>query len=126
MYTGKCLSPELSGLSVNPVTITIIVAYDCILSCFHLALLTFDRNTQRTRLLLTILIHFRPTSSKNKRWKIMSIFIYLYPSTLRQMSVQIQFALKILKMRIKISSLAIVITEFDAIGEYNYVVVILL
>ena len=42
------------------------------------------------------------------------------------MSVQIQFALKILKMRIKISSLAIVITEFDAIGEYNYGVVILL
>ena len=38
------------------------------------------------------------------------------------MSVQIQFALKILK----ISSLAIVIIEFDAIGEYNYGVVILL
>ena len=85
-------------------TITIIVAY--------------DRNTQRTRLLLSILIHFRP--SKKKRWKILSIFIYLY-----QMSVQIQFLLKILKMRIKISSLAIV-TEFDASGEYNYGVVILL
>ena len=27
-------------------------------------------------------------------------------------------------MRIKISSLAIVITEFDAIGEYNYGVVV--
>ena len=42
------------------------------------------------------------------------------------MSVQIQFALNILKMRIEISSLAIVITEFDAVGEYNYGVVILL
>ena len=42
------------------------------------------------------------------------------------MSVQIQFALKILKMRIKISSLAIVIIEFDAIGEYNYGIVMLL
>ena len=44
------------------------------------------------------------------------------------MSVQIQFALKILKMRIKkISSFAIiVITEFDAIGEYNYGVIKLL
>ena len=31
----------------------------------------------------SILIHFRPTSSsENKRWKILSIFIYLYPSTL--------------------------------------------
>ena len=38
---------------------------------------------------------------------------------------QIQFALKVLKMRIKISLLAIVITECDAIGEYNYGVVIL-
>ena len=42
------------------------------------------------------------------------------------MSVKIQFALKILKMRIKISSFAIGITEVDAIGEYNYGVVILL
>ena len=43
------------------------------------------------------------------------------------MSVQIQFALKNSKMRKKkISSLAIVITEFDANGEYNYGVVILL
>ena len=43
------------------------------------------------------------------------------------MSVQIQFALKLLKMQIKkISSLAIVITEFDGIGEYNCGVVILL
>ena len=42
------------------------------------------------------------------------------------MIVQIQSALKILKMRIKISSLAIVITEFDAVGEYNHGVVILL
>ena len=39
------------------------------------------------------------------------------------MNVQIQFALKLLNMRIKISSLAIVITEFDVIGEYNYGVV---
>ena len=56
---------------------------DCILLCFLFAALTFERNTQRTRLLLSILIHFRTTSSsKNKRWKILSIFIYLYPSTL--------------------------------------------
>ena len=42
--------------------------FDFILSCFLCAVLTFDRNTQRTRLLLSILIHFRPTSSsKNKR-----------------------------------------------------------
>ena len=42
------------------------------------------------------------------------------------MNVQIQFAIKILKMRIEISSLAIIVTEFDAIGEYNYGVIILL
>ena len=52
----------------------------CILSCFLSAVLTFDRNTQRTHRLLPILIHFRPTSSsKKKRWKILSIFIsHLY------------------------------------------------
>ena len=42
------------------------------------------------------------------------------------MSVHIQFALKILKMPIKISSLAIAITEFNAIGEHNSGVVIVL
>ena len=56
-----------------------------------------------------------------------SVYFYLFVSVdTFKMSVQIQFALKILKMRIKISSLAIAITEFDAIGEYNYGVVILL
>ena len=56
-----------------------------------------------------------------------SVYFYLFVSVdTSQMSVQIQFALKILKMRLKIVSLAIVITDFDAIGEYNYGVVILL
>ena len=57
-----------------------------------------------------------------------SVYFYLFVSVATfQISVQIQFALKILKMRIKKkSSLAIVITEFDAIDEYNYGVVILL
>ena len=65
---------------------------------FSFAVLTFDRNTQRTRLLLSILINFRQTSSsKNKRWKILSIFICLYPSALSKWV----FRLKILKMRIK-------------------------
>ena len=36
---------------------------DCVLSCFLFAVLTFDRNTQRTRLVLSVLIHFRSTSS---------------------------------------------------------------
>ena len=54
-----------------------------------------------------------------------SVYFYLFVSVdTFQMSIQIQFALRILKMRIKISSFAIVITEFDAIGEYNYGVVI--
>ena len=56
-----------------------------------------------------------------------SVYFYLFVSVdTFQMSIQIQFALKILKMRIKIFSFAIVITEFDAIGEYNYGVVILM
>ena len=56
-----------------------------------------------------------------------SVYFYLFVSVHTfQMSLQIQFALKILKMRIKNIFLAIVITEFDAIGEYNYGVVILL
>ena len=55
------------------------------------------------------------------------MYFYLFVSVdTFQMSAQIQFALKVLKMRIKISSLAIVITEFDAFDEYNYGVVILL
>ena len=56
-----------------------------------------------------------------------SVYFYLFVSVdTFQMSAQIQFALKVLKMRIKISSLAKVITEFDAFDEYNYGVVILL
>ena len=56
-----------------------------------------------------------------------SVYFYLFVSVdTFQMNVQIQFAIKILKIRIKISSLAIIVTEFDAIGEYNYGVIILL
>ena len=54
------------------------------------------------------------------------VYFYLFVSVdTFQMSVQIQFALKILKMRIKISSVAIVNTEFDAVGDYNCVVILL-
>ena len=56
-----------------------------------------------------------------------SVYFYLFVSVdTFQMSVQSQFVLNILKMRIKTSSLAIVITESDAIGDYNYGVDILL
>ena len=55
-----------------------------------------------------------------------SVYFYLFVSVdTFQISVQIQFALKILKMRIK-HIFTWVITEFDAVGENNYGVVILL
>ena len=79
-------------------------------------MLTFDRNTQRTRLLLSILIHFRPTSSsKNKRWKILSIFIYLYPNECSD-----SVCVKNIEDANKKYLHLLVITEFDAIGEYKY------
>ena len=48
--------------------------WDCIYSCFINIILTFGCNAQRTRLILSILIHIRwKSSSKNKRWKISAL-----------------------------------------------------
>ena len=90
-------------------------------------MLTFDRNTQRTRLLLSILIHFRPTSSsKNKRWKILSFLSICIRRHLSNECSDSVCVKNIEDANKKISSLAIGITEVDAIGEYNYGGVILL
>ena len=85
-------------------------------------MLTFDRNTQITRLLLCILIHFRPTSSSKKDGK---FCLFLSICIRRHFSNECSDSVCVKNIEGANFHL-LVITEFDAIGEYNSGVVILL